>query len=423
MIVAMIGLLAITGTPLLGGAAAVDISPDLRWVTVSLGGYGDRQCKPATGVHDPISARALALQQGEQRFVLLALDLLCVAPTIRDDLLHELADLNLDQGLLICASHSHGAPENIHKNGEVLPQAFGRYNDFWYQWLLQRMERAVREAMDKLQPVQVGATVVPLPGMSRNRRGELGSGLVDPDATVVRVADSEDKTLALVVDFAAHGTFIDSSDFEVSGDWPGAMARALEEAVPGAVVLFCQGATGDVSPVKDIPGTNYERAEAYGLAVAEKLAPAAKAPVKPEAELRCATLKQALPPLCFSPAFLESTAEEYPMDVTQGAALLSLLLPTEAAFTAARVGDILFASLPGEAVTTLGLDFKEAARERGYAFPIPVGYANNYAGYLVSPDDYDKGGYETGTSFYGREVAAEMLKRALAAVDALGGQP
>jgi len=398
MIVAMIGLLAITGTPLLGGAAAVDITPDLRWVTVSLGGYGDRQCKPATGVHDHLFARALALQQGHQRFVLLAMDLLCIAPTMREDLLHELADLNLDQGLLICASHSHGAPENIHKNGEVLPVAFGRYNDFWYQWLLQKMEQAVREAMGKLQPVQVGATVV-------------------------RVADGGGKTLALVVNFAAHATFSDSTDFEVSGDWPGAMERALEEALPGTVALYCQGATGDVSPVKDGPGGNYERAEAYGREVAEKLLPAANTPVNPQVELRYATLKQALPPLCFSPAFIESTAEEYPMDVTQGAAVLSLLLPTEAAFTVACLGEVLLASFPGEAVTTLGLQFKETARERGYALPIPVGYANNYAGYLVSPEDYDRGGYEAGTSFYGREVGPEMLKRALAAVDALGSRP
>jgi hypothetical protein len=423
MLIATIGILAVTGAPLMGGAAAVDITPDLQWITVSLGGYGDRQGKPATGVHDRLFARALALQQGSQRFALLSLDLLCVAPTMRDDLLHELADLHLDQGLLMCASHSHGAPENIHKNGDVLPQAFGRYNDFWYQWLLQRMEQAVRQAFHHLQPVQVGSQVIRLEGFSRNRRGERGSGLVDPDATVVRIADQQGRTLALVVDFAAHGTFMDSTDFEVCGDWPGAMARALEEAVPGAVALYCQGATGDVSPVKEGDGDDYQRAESYGRAVAQRLLQAAQTSVKPNVELRCVTLNEPLPPLCFSPAFLESTAEEYPMDVSKGAAFLSLLFPTQAAFAAVHIGDLLFASMPGEVVTSIGLEFKEAARKMGYRVPVLVGYANNYAGYIVSPQDYDSGGYETGTSFYGRDVGPEMLKRALAAVRALEGKP
>ena len=45
-----------------------------------LGGYGARMNQPATGVHDRIFAKALVLDDGTRRFVLVTCDLLGLAP-------------------------------------------------------------------------------------------------------------------------------------------------------------------------------------------------------------------------------------------------------------------------------------------------------------------------------------------------------
>src|SRR5690349_11542410 len=51
---------------LMAGVARVDITPPLQ-MKASLGGYGDRMNKPATGIHDRVWAKALTLHQGPKR--------------------------------------------------------------------------------------------------------------------------------------------------------------------------------------------------------------------------------------------------------------------------------------------------------------------------------------------------------------------
>src|SRR6476646_3837494 len=48
-------------TPLRAGVGRAEISPP---VGTPLGGYGERHGKPSTGLHDPLFAKALALDDG-----------------------------------------------------------------------------------------------------------------------------------------------------------------------------------------------------------------------------------------------------------------------------------------------------------------------------------------------------------------------
>jgi hypothetical protein len=65
-------------TRLRAGTAKVDITPDLTKIRIQLGGYNARLNMPPTGVHDPIYARALAVEMGGQSAVMVALDHLLV---------------------------------------------------------------------------------------------------------------------------------------------------------------------------------------------------------------------------------------------------------------------------------------------------------------------------------------------------------
>jgi neutral ceramidase len=81
------------------------------------------------------------------------------------------------------------------------------------------------------------------------------------------------------------------------------------------------------------------------------------------------------------------------------------LEPTSVPLTAARLGDRLIVTIPGEATTELGRRTRAAALAATRAFGIRrvvvAGYANEYASYFTTPEEYGAQHYEGGTTVYG----------------------
>jgi len=402
------------------GVAKVNITPSLsEFPTVSLSGFGERQGKPATSVHDEIFARALVLSTGRRKVALVSTDLLMISPTMKDAVVKQVADLGFtDATVLLAAAHDHSAPECLHPGGDIWPLAFGKFLPKYFDWTNARIAQAIREANAHLQPAQVGFASEALPGFNRNRR-ETGGGLVDPVMTVMKVTTGA-RTLALLVNFTAHPTIIGPESFAISGEWPGAMSRDLEARLgQGSVALFFNGTQGDQTHSGDF-GSGWERVDRYGKALAEKAwALTEKAEMSGDVSIRTSDPVWKLPPYEMSPAFVESTGEEYKMTPEGAAALASKLFPSETGIQAIRIGDGVFMAVPGEAIVELGLEMKRNASALGAKYPICVGLANNYIGYILSPEQYKLGGYESGTSFYGPQLGALLVSRMKEAVQPL----
>src|SRR5436190_16398124 len=60
---------------LMAGVARINLTPQME-MKAALGGYGERDSKPAAGVHDAVWAKALFLTRGEQKFVIVTADVL-----------------------------------------------------------------------------------------------------------------------------------------------------------------------------------------------------------------------------------------------------------------------------------------------------------------------------------------------------------
>jgi len=408
---------------LAAGEAKVDITPPLKeFPTVSLGGFGDRQGKPAQSVHDPIYARALVLAQGRSKITLVSLDLLEVTPGMKAAVVKQVAHLGFsDATVLLAATHDHSAPECLHPAGDVWPLAFGKFLPEYYAWTNKRIADAIRTANMRLQAAQVGFASAPIPGMNRNRR-ETGGGLVDPVMTVMKVANmgigSAARTIALVVNFTAHPTIMGADSFAISGEWPGAMSRALQNRIGGdGVALFYNGTQGDQSVAGEF-GSGWKRVDGYGKALADKAWELARSvKLAHDVKLGASEITWKLPPYQVSPAFIESTGQEYKMTPKAAAGIAAKLFPSAVELQAVRVGDGLLMAVPGEAIVELGLEMKKNASDLGAKYPICVGVANNYVGYILSPKQYELGGYESGTSFYGPqlgELLVERMKQAVA---------
>jgi len=397
------------------GAAKLDITPPReQFPTVSLGGFGERQGKPAQGTHDELLSRALVLSDGQTKVALVATDLLMITPGMKEAVVGKVADLGFaEDTVLLAATHTHSAPECMHPGGDAWPLALGKFNAALLEWMTTRIADSIRAANEALQPAQLGFAAARIEGLSRNRR-QTGEGLLDSTMTVMQVARAggagEGRPIAIVVNFTAHPTIMGGDSFLFSAEWPGVTNMALEQWLGGhAVSLLFNGAEGDQSHTGDF-GSGWERVAAYGNAVAKeawKLAPGIT--MSSDVTIAANAPMWTLPEPRVSPAFLASTGQEYGMGPAQAKELFAQLFPRKARLQAVRVGDGVFMAVPGEAIAELGLQMRANASALGAKYPLVIGLANNYVGYILSHKQYNLGGYESGTSFYGPQLGPILV--------------
>ena len=263
------------------GFAQRDVTP--TYEGMPMWGYGDRHALPATGTMDPLLAKAVVIDTGEDKIAIVGLDL-GRSPTfrsmkiIRGEIM-ERADVNY---IMISGSHTHHGPviELIDEEG----MGKGKYdNSIQYVTELEdNIVAAVVEASESAVDAKIGwnSRETDFP---RNRHTKIEPKPVDKELAVIRFDDLEGKTIAVLANMAAHPTTIPSSTLEWSADWPGHMQRAAEAEL-GAPVFYMQGAAGDLSANKNESRPDTESfGAAVGLAVAE-LAKAidTQAPADPE---------------------------------------------------------------------------------------------------------------------------------------------
>ena len=394
------------------GAARASITPDPRAVFYTLGGYGDlaRMTTRATAIHDTCYARALVLQQGDRKYALVSVDLCYVPANVKDAVLAKLAGTGIrSEALFLAATHTHSGPEPLMLHSGCVGEvgAFPRYTPELLDWIARQIAIAVREALRDMQPAHVGCAQMEGLGLNRNRRGEPGT---DDELTELKVTTTTGKPIAFVVNYAAHPTFFGADMFQVSGDWAGALERMTEAALPGAVVLFVNGAEGDVSPRGADEGTPEERIETYATKLMQSVLRLAGS-IRPEAhpEIHAWVEPVDLPEPKPHPFFLLGAAlfhatREQAMD------LVRRIMPRKCEISFLRIGSALFMGFPGEPTTPIGLESKRLARANGVKHPAVVALTNGWLGYLVTAQQYRAGKYEPTMSFYGPDIGSIMLE-------------
>jgi hypothetical protein len=63
----------------------------------------------------------------------------------------------------------------------------------------------------------------------------------------------------------------------------------------------------------------------------------------------------------------------------------------------------------------LGLKIKNKLSQLGVKYPVIGGMADEWISYIVSTEQYTKGGYETSVSFYGPDLGNTIVKGMLEA--------
>jgi len=419
-----------TGTnQFLAGAAEINITPPPG---LPLFGFSVEAAGFARGYWTRLKARAIVFQnETGERMALVQLDMGAVSGLLHRETAKRLAPWGFGPGnLLLAASHTHAAPGGFF--GEKFYNRFGsgRFGFFRHlvDWLADRISDGVKAACADLAPARIGAGVVTVRGLSRNRSLEAWilnyakdptripyPGVI-PDVYLLRVdhvRDSSDNGTVPIALFAVapvHATAIGNKNKLYHGDLFGVASRYLSSGITrkyglkrSIVAAVAAGPQGDVSPAwteQGIPearrlgrllAENVERAFSGLDGNLEKAAPRY---MYIEPRIQGARLKQGK--LCDMPvagvavlagaedgrSFLynklgvyEGRKREHPVGcqgvkLPAGGFLQRLLVkpgnfPGFAPLQIIRFGDLItFAAVPGEPTTEVGYRVKTALKEK-----------------------------------------------------------
>ena len=372
------------------------LTPPLEW-KYALGGYGARMSGAAEAIHDDIKAKALVLNDGIKKYVIVTIDILGLPPNIRPMIIKKLAGTGWNEkNVLLLPIHSHTSLEMFalnNKNVFKIP-AIGIFHSELMEFVVNKLASLIEETDNNLKTVKIGTAQVVLEGFNRNRRGARA---VDQELTVTRIDLMDNRPVAVLVNWTAHPTIMDENDMWVSGGWPGYLQRELEDWIGGDVVaMYYNGAEGDQSVIAGAGGSHYEKAEDYGRKIA-KNALRVYEDISPSEKINFSFKHKHidLPDRISHPSFMQTGGKEYGLDEQNIQILLDQVFPTVTSISAIRVGDLLIVGTPGEMSAELGLNIKSELKKVGIPYPVIGGLANEWISYILTEAEYHHGGYES----------------------------
>ncbi len=426
------------------GAVEVIITPP---VGVELAGYGPRLKRYSTDIHDHLTGQALVLDDGRSRVAVVTTDLIALSAEfvgLVRGLIHRRTGIPPEHILLSCI-HCHTAPTTA---------GFGDWGSpdrSYVRMVARHLVGAVVAANNRLQPARLSVGRGVHESLAWNRTGD---GKVDPTVEVIRVDALTGEPLALLVHYACHPVMLGPKSI-ISADYPGALRHRLRAQYPGGVILYANGACGDIDPVSNREawgqGT-FEMVDAAGagLAGAAWAAAQAAAPVSdPTLRMRAAELMlvydvpslneirghiahfeeelklQGNKPERFEEVTGEVKMPRFWLRYYRGLEkrLLADALPAQEAVDvqALSISDAaILLGIPAEVYTEQGMAIRAAS-----AFPhtLPVCYANGLVGYIPPAIEFQRKGYAAilGAAVYGRPlfqptIADRLLETALTLV-------
>jgi hypothetical protein len=441
------------------GFTEADITPEIGMEQP--GGYGKVFHK---SLHDPCKARVALFDDGARRAVVVGLDALAVP---RQLVLAMRKDIATQTGIpgeavLINASHSHSsgpvgmvqpgdfddAPPLVKSLGyEKSSMADPRYLRLVHQRVVEAVVQANSNRKDLLCGVASGIE----DKAAFNRRFRMANGRsfthpgqgnpdivrpagpIDPEVGVIGAWDREGKLAGCIVNYACHAT---TSPGGISANWIYYLERVIRGFYgPQAVVVFVQGASGDITQVDNRnphlqpSGAEYAqivggRVGAESLRVLLSMARGSMSPVDyrqvvlriPRRKPSAARFRESLEMVTKDPKDVGVTEWTFAKEIVMLDHLIKREPVAGVEVQAIQVGPAVFVSNPAEYFVEFGLEIKAKSRFK-YTFPAEL--SNGCVGYVATEEALSEsgGGYETRLTFYSNLVPSAGRAIAVAGIN------
>lgn len=237
----------VSGQTLRAGAAESIITPQLAdGRSVYLAGFGHNRV--ATGAHDDLYARCLALGAAKQSVVMCSVDLIGL---FYDDVLTiRKAFSQRAPGpifLIVASTHTHAGPDTLGLYGPA-PLQTG-IDPKYLEWVDERVAATAADAWHAMQPAQLELGRDDHPLLKLLQGVDRPPLVKDPFLFAMRLtATSTRKTIATLVNWSDHPETLGRKNTEITADYPH-WVRAYLEKQCGGVSLFFSGSIGKVSPL------------------------------------------------------------------------------------------------------------------------------------------------------------------------------
>ena len=416
----------------------------------------------AEGVIDDLEANALALSDGNNTLLLIAVDNCGIKLDILNVYRSEISKECLlpTENIIITATHTHTGPVCATASENELVK---EYITFLKGKLMEVSKAAIADLSDakmgygvgKAENISFGRRYIMKDGSIKTNPGVNNPDIVKPlgevDERVSVLRFDREADSLVFVNFTTHPDVVGGS--KISSDWPGLTRRCVEKAIDNTKCIFVNGAEGDVNHVNVHPkggdfngmfndfddvarGYDHARHMAHvvtggvlqcyckviyvdvpeiickekSVSIASNMP---KASDIPEArrinELHIAGKDDEIP---FTGMMLTTVVAEAARMLALEHGPESFAMP----INAVSLGSVAFVTIPGEGFTDIGLALKKA---EGFELIIPIGLANGYEGYFPMKDSYDEGGYEARSSRFAAGVAETIIEEGKALIKAL----
>jgi hypothetical protein len=424
LIAALLAALALAPVPetqaaegLSVGFGIADVTPEVGGKTpVWIAGYG--MGRRATGVHDPLYARALVLDDGQKKIALAAVDVVGLQyPTVRA-IREQLAGFDY---VLVASTHNHEGPDVVGIWGSS-PFRSG-VDPAYLADLVGKTVAAIKQADAARRPATASYGTADDERLLRDSREPY---IKDATLRVVRF-DSGGKPHCLLVNWTCHPEALASRNTLITADFPHYTIRDLEKKYSCPVVYFSGAVGGLMAPPRDLykkadgsplDDGNFEYAELLGsdvaklaIKAADSASPLRLVPIRVAAKPLSVPLENPLyrvaqlagvlkregvmwtgDPETIGPPYKPKSRDDVPAGVTEVAYL--------------GLGDLHIAAIPGEVYpehvygrvqdpADPAADFPDAPPEPSIVDTLPgknfllFGLANDELGYIVPKRQWD----------------------------------
>jgi hypothetical protein len=398
------------GAQFRASVAKVDITPDQpQWLL----GYGARQ---STGVHDRLYHRIVAMDDGKTQFFLISTDICLFSPSVYDEVMSTLEAQTGIKPVQVwwTVTHTHSAPE-------VGPPGLGaafmgeRYehdhNTEYTARVKSSLIEGIKEAQAKLEAARLGAgwgmAMANINRRARDLEGPTYLGLnpdgpTDRQIGLIRLERADGKLLALIANYAMHGTVLGPHNLLITGDAPGIVADYVEQKL-GAPMLYINGAAGNLAPIYTVcPDFESGRLGQFRGMLGDKIIAANERMGPTTSDVRLAAGEQII---------------ETPRKSNMGWApdLEKYIRTTDAGETVVRLpirflrvnDDIAIWAAPLELFCEIALRVRNLSP---FPYTFYFGYSNGWLGYMPTKAEFAFGGYEPGVSPYTEKAEDDVVR-------------
>ncbi len=392
------------------GAVQKEITPSLP---AELVGYIRRFGK-AAGIHDPLLANLLLVDNGTERVLLVSLDILFLSTDFAFKVKQAVSEkLNIDtKNILLAAIHTHSAPAiHFFRDESIQDKA-------WEEKVFQTLVQSAVEASQQLQQTTMGVGVG-RSSIGQNRRKDKGP--FDSNFPLICFFDEQDRPQAVMANCGCHPVVLDERNLFITADYVFNFRNSLNTMLSSDLTtLFFTGACGDVDPLER---GSFSAAQRLGKKLAgEALVIIDSMEASSDIEIKSIETSLEIPYAGIPNAHeaeetYKNTRKNYENAAAKGereaqkiqkAFLLwaeklrekalknEIPASLQCKLQCIKLGDAVLFAFPFELFSSISQSLRARS---GIPNLFMVGYANGYGGYLPDKKSIEEGGYEVEEAF------------------------